>query len=82
MLQGEIPKTITPSHIQKPAVKAYKKEPDITVITVFHYKIQVLFLYCCTDCSSCPAHLDRTGWATWAIPAANKEIFSLSATLT
>ena len=26
---------------------------------------QTIFCYCCPDCSSCLAHLNSIGWATW-----------------
>ena len=37
-----------------------------------HEESEAVFLYCCPDCTSCPANAIQMGQATWAIWAAIK----------
>ena len=43
-----------------------EKENSLTTMNVYPLFVAV-FLYYYPDCSSCRAHLNRNGWATWAM---------------
>ena len=40
--------------------------------------IQVIFLYYCLDCPSCPAHVNSIGWTTGALCSAIRNTSTLS----
>ena len=48
------------------------KNKQSTKLQIIGNQSQTIFLYCCPDCPSCPAHFNSIGWTAWAIQAVKK----------
>ena len=81
--QPSYPKVIPPSDPSLSKVQCYDPAHSLTEtfsadvpLARFRQKVTLalaVFLYCCSDCSSCLDHLRPSGWPTLGNPGSNKE---------